>query len=417
MRAGSRGTRVGLFSRAVSVASVAWAVVMVVSWLSAGWAWANSAPLPVSFDGSGQALPQAEIRVAIATELGREARADTGAGDENRERVMVAVDELGQLWVRYWGPRGLVDRHLAMPERAEQIPLVVSLSVGNLVRQEAFELLRDLEQRRAQEAKPPEPSPSAAASAKASPSSSPPPAAALVPQPPLPRRARPSRPRVPVEPVEPKNSWGHYLVGDFAYFPTVSNACTPSASMPCYDRDFAPITYDAEGSGVAGGIVAADARYLMAYSRQLTPKLWAAARVGFAFSGGKAKKAAAKQDNATSDFLPWLVELRVQYFLGQGAFNGALRPFVHAAGGLAEESAAVTLSAPVGPDGRPIPEVGDRGPMTAIHSMGLLFTGGGLGLSLELFEHLRVEPELSGFLAFPSYGWFVRPSIGFSYDF
>src|SRR3954464_9832952 len=56
--------------------SVAWVVVFLISWLSAGRASANSAPLPVSFEGTGQALPQAEIRVAIATELGRETLAE-----------------------------------------------------------------------------------------------------------------------------------------------------------------------------------------------------------------------------------------------------------------------------------------------------------------------------------------------------
>jgi hypothetical protein len=411
MRAGSRGTPVSLFSRAGCVTSAAWVVVLMVSWLWSGEAWANSAPLPVSFDASGQALPQAEIRVAIGTELGREARTEEAVGDENRERVVVAVDELGQLWVRYWGPRGLVDRHLTMPARPEQVPLVVSLSVGNLVRQEAFELLRDLERRRAQAAKPSESAPSAAPTSNASPPSSKPPAATLVPQPSLPRRASP--PRAPAY-AKRKSSWGHYLVGDFAYFPTVANACAATSDTPCYDRDFAPITFDVEGTGVAGGIVPADARYVMAYAHQLGPQLWGSARVGLAFSGGKAKNAAAKQDFRMSKFMPWLVELRLQYFIGQGALGGALRPFVHAAGGLAEVSADVKLSAPLGPDGRLI---SDRGPMTAIRAMGLLFAGGGLGLSLELFEHMRAETELSGFLAFPSYGWFARPSIGLTYDF
>jgi hypothetical protein len=394
---------------------VAWVVVLLVSWLSAGRAWANSAPLPVLFEGSGQGLPQAEIRVAIGTELGREARADEGVGDENRERVVVAVDELGQLWVRYWGPRGLVDRHLTMPARPDQIPLVISLSVGNLVRQEAFELLRDLERRRVLEAKPPESAADAAPSVKPSPSSSAtPPAPALVPQPPLPRRAHP--PRAPARP-KPKNSWGHYLAGDFAYFPTTTDVCRTAVNVSCYDHDFAPVTFDDEGTGVAGGIVAASGRYVMAYSRQLTPKLWGSVRVGFAFSGGEGKDAAVKQDPAMPEFLPWLVELRLQYFLGQGAFDGVLRPFAHVAGGVSEESAEVTVSPPLGPDGRPNTELIARQPMTAIRAMGILFAGGGLGLSVELFEHLRAEPELSGFLAFPSYGWFVRPSIGLTYDF
>jgi hypothetical protein len=207
------------------------------------------------------------------------------------------------------------------------------------------------------------------------------------------------------------------LVADYAYFPTTTSVCAAGSNVSCYDRDFLPFTFDDGGTGVAGGIVRADARYVMAYSRQLSPQVWASARVGFAFSGGKGKDAAAKQDSATPEFLPWLVELRLQYFFGPGALEGTLRPFVHAAGGLAEVSAEVALSAPFGPDGMPMEGVTDRGPLTAIRAMGLLFMGGGVGLSLELLEHLRAEPELSAFLAFPSYGWFVRPSFGLTYDF
>jgi len=373
--------------------------------------WGNSAPLPVTFEPSGQSLPQAGIRVAIGTELGREARGEEpeeGERDEKRERVVVAVDELGQLWLRYWGPRGLVDRHLAMPANPEQIPLVVSLSVGNLVRQEAFELLRDLEQRRARDAKPAEapPPPSRRPPHVESASSR---TAARTP-PPLPRRSPPPAPARP----RPKNTWGHYLAGDFAYVPTISDVCSAGSGTRCYDRDFAPVTLDTAGTGIAGGVVAAHGRYLMAYSRELTPGLWVGIRVGFAFSGGKAKAAAAEQDPATSAFLPWLLELRVQRLLGEGAFGGGLRPYVHAAGGLAEVSAEVAVQAPFTQDGA---TEGDARRLTAIRAMGLLFAGAGVGASVSLFDNLRAEPEISGFFAFPSYGWFLRPSIGLSYDF
>ncbi len=59
----------------------------------------------------------------------------------------------------------------------------------------------------------------------------------------------------------------------------------------------------------------------------------------------------------------------------------------------------------------------DVGNVTAIHSLGLLFAGAGLGASLSVFEQQRFEAELSGFLAFGSTGWSVRPGIGLSYDF
>jgi hypothetical protein len=415
---GSRAPRAGLFSRAGGFTRVAWVVVLLVSWLSAGRALANSAPLPVSFESTGQALPQAEIRVGIATELGRETLAETGDGEaavgevrlENRERVVVAVDELGQLWVRYWGPRGLVDRHLPMPPRAEQVPLVVSLSVGNLVRQEAFELLRDLERRRAEQGQAEVP---AVAAAAATPKSVPTPTASSgAPSP-------PRRSRAPASPARtaPKNSWGHYLVGDFLYVPTASNVCSSVSADPCYDRDFEPISFDVEGTGVSGGIVTAHGRYVMAYSRALTPDTWGSVRVGFAYSGGKAQNAAAKHDARASKFMRWLFEARLQHFPFRGAFDGALRPFVHVSAGISEESAEVKLQAPNGPDGMPVAATEGRDPITLIHSVGLLFAGGGFGGSLLVLEPLRLEAELSGFVAFPSSGWLVRPSIGLTYDF
>ena len=55
--------------------------------------------------------------------------------------------------------------------------------------------------------------------------------------------------------------------------------------------------------------------------------------------------------------------------------------------------------------------------VTAVHAMGLLYVGAGLGLSCDLGSQIRVEAELGGYLAFPSSGWFVRPGIGLSYDF
>src|SRR6187551_507538 len=108
-----------------------------------------SVPLGVVFGESARDLPQPEIRAAIAAELEREALAEAVVAGAT-EWVAVALDVEGQLWVRYRGPRGIVERHLPLPERSDQIALVVSLAVGNLVRQEAFEVMRELERQRRQ---------------------------------------------------------------------------------------------------------------------------------------------------------------------------------------------------------------------------------------------------------------------------
>ena len=391
-------------------------MVFLTVWLGAGAARGNSAPLWVVFAPSGRDLPQAAIRVAVGTELGREALSEAAVGEgsdakagaagdalseqDNRERVVVAVDELGQLWVRYWGPRGLVDRHLAMPERPEQLPLVVSLAVGNLVRQEAFELLRDLERRRA-EAKAAAEKPAVAEPAP-------------VAKPAVIAQARPAPVRRAAA-REPRNSWGHFLVRDFVYVPSTSQACAQSSDIPCYDSEGNSVFAKVEGAGIAGGIQGAHSRYVMAYSRAFTPNVWGTVRLGVAFSGGKAKNRAAEQDHSQPAFWPWLLELRVQYFPVPGAFNGALRPYVHATVGAAEASAEVQVQLPLGLNSE------SQGPTsmraTALPSVGLLGAGAGLGASLRLVDGLRAEAELSGFVAFPSSGVFLRPSFGLTYDF
>lgn len=424
MHRGRRAPEASWIRGAGGFQGVAWVVAFLGVWLVSGAAWGNSAPLPVVFAPSGRELPQAAIRVAIGAELQREALSEAAVGEgtgesarahdtlsepSNRERVEVAVDELGQLWVRYWGPRGLVDRHLAMPECPEQVPVLVSLSAGNLVRQQAFEWLRDVERRRARTAAAtralaelaPAPAPAPASVAK--------PPAATVPRPTPVRRARSAPARL--------TSWGHFVMGDFVYVPSVSRACSPSGDMACYDKHGNSVVYDVEGSGIAGGVHAAHSRYAMAFSRALTPEVWGTVRVGVAFSGGKAKNLAASHGSAQPKFWPWLMELRLQYFPASGARNGALRLYMHATVGCGEAAAELKLKAPtVFQDSDQPPEVpGER--VTAIRALGLLYAGAGVGLSLAAFDGLRFETELSGFLAFPSSGGFVRPSIGATYDF
>jgi len=303
--------------------------------------------------------------------------------------VVVAVDELGQLWVRYWGPRGLADRHLPMPTRAEQIPLVVSLSVGNLVRQEAFELLRDIERRRA---------------------------STPAPQPPLPRRASPVRARSDAR-AKPRNSWGHYLVGDFVHFPTLSRSCAPESNYRCYDSQGSPVTWDIEGWGVAGGLNVSHARYVMSYARELTPLLWASVRAGIAFTGGTKKNLAAKSDPTLPKFMPLSFELRLQGYPFGGPTSGRVRPYVSAQAGISEEVAEVAVTGPPPPLQSESQSQSAGQDVTTISAVGLLFAGAGLGVSVPLFDDVRLEAELSGCVAFPSTGWFVRPSAGLSYDF
>jgi hypothetical protein len=420
MKEEGRASRAGLFPRAGALSRVAWVVVFVVTWLSASRAWGNSAPLPVGFDGKARELPQAAIRVAIATELGREVLAESQLGgdgegvSENRERVVVAVDELGQLWVRYWGPGGLVDRHLPMPKSEAEVPLVVSLAVGNLVRGEAFELLRDLERQRAlerrrtaerrarelRELRAEERRERAREAARRE---------ALVR---IDERRRMllrvrrlrSRPQLH-EPL--RNAWLGQVIWDLARFAEPSPTCQ-RRGVACYGLHYEPVS-DADVRQPPG-LVHAHTRLAFGYGRRLRPNVWTSALVGIATSGGAAKDAAAQSNESRSAFMPLLFALRAQYFPGQGAMDGKLRPYVHAVGGVSEQT-----TESVG-----FHEPSELEPLAfrahVVHSMGLLFAGGGAGLSLRV-ERLRLELEAGWVAAFPLAGWLIRPGLGAAYDF
>src|SRR5688572_27928957 len=114
-----------------------WVATFLLAWLATGTARAAERRLLVAFEDSARTLPQQQIREAIAAELSGTAVVEAG-GSEARalalpaNRLALAVDAEG-LWLKYQGPRGVVERHLSLPEHSEQIAVVVSLAVGNLV--------------------------------------------------------------------------------------------------------------------------------------------------------------------------------------------------------------------------------------------------------------------------------------------
>ena len=145
----------------------------------------------------------------------------------------------------------------------------------------------------------------------------------------------------------------------------------------------------------------------------MLPDVWGSLRVGFAFLGADAQNEAAKRDSSVSSFMPWLVEARAQYFPFRRVFAGTSRPFAHVTAGFAEETPQLDVQPPMET------QTDARGgtPIRVTYAMGPFFAGGGLGCSIAVFGPVRLEAELSGFVAFPKSGWFARPSVGGSYDF
>jgi hypothetical protein len=104
--------------------------------------WAHAAParprLAVLFDASAASLPQAEIRAAIAAEL------DALLVDDatSAEGVLsVARSEQGRIVMTYRPLQATVVRSVPEPPDSTDTPALLALVAGNLVRNEALELL------------------------------------------------------------------------------------------------------------------------------------------------------------------------------------------------------------------------------------------------------------------------------------
>ena len=92
----------------------------------------KSTGIDVRFDDSAAALPQEEIRAAIARELEHRPHGEASVAGE----LDVAVDG-NQLVVRFRGAQGYTERLLPLPEDRTQIPLMLSLLAGNLARDQS----------------------------------------------------------------------------------------------------------------------------------------------------------------------------------------------------------------------------------------------------------------------------------------
>ncbi|MEO8184211.1 MAG: hypothetical protein ABI895_35775, partial [Deltaproteobacteria bacterium] len=122
-------------------------------------------------EARGVAVDEAALRLAVAREL---ARADVPAGAEPVQ-IEVSVAQGGSLMVRYRNPAGAeLYRSVAAPTRADEVPEVSALLVGNLARDEASSLLAELARQRQATAAEPVSSPVPALTAAETPREVPP---------------------------------------------------------------------------------------------------------------------------------------------------------------------------------------------------------------------------------------------------
>jgi hypothetical protein len=122
-----------MMARVVSAAALALAVLC-----SSAQAAPERRRLAVLFDPSAASLPQAEIRAAIAAELGALLVDDA---DSAEGVLSVALGEHGRIVMTYRPLQATVVRTVPEPPDSTDTPALLALVAGNLVRNEALELI------------------------------------------------------------------------------------------------------------------------------------------------------------------------------------------------------------------------------------------------------------------------------------
>jgi hypothetical protein len=287
----------------------------------------------VVFDASAEHLPQAEIRSAIQEELGRPIATDNVAVSE---RFSVRVNARG-LVLEYRTQGSVLERHVPLPSRPEDVPLVIALLAGNLVRDQRASLPPS-----APPAKPAREEPEA-----------------LTPKPALPAKepVRAAPPRA--TPAEPQRSFKHHWLGlhiaqDLAIVGG-SNVCDPTigqadASYACYlegsdDQPFVNTPYPLK-DGISTGVVTATTRLLASYDHAFTHYFSLGGRLGYAFGGGPPAGQVVNEGGVVGSngtpFMPVHAELRASLWLAPP--GASFSAYLGANAGLAQVDAKVTVA-------------------------------------------------------------------------
>jgi hypothetical protein len=218
---------------------------------------------------------------------------------------------------------------------------------------------------------------------------------------------------------------------------TGSDLCTTDnyskGTYTCFRQDqdgrlYRPNDNQAQKGNFAGPPFALGTiRVLLGYDRVITRNqpFTLGVRLGYAFNGGPGVPEGFNKDgSATSEkkFMPFHLEARATYYLGKGVLGRpGVRPFVYAAGGLAQVDAKIA-GVPVDNDCRQF-AAGTSGACKANElknvnvdvwrkvGTGFIAVGGGMGYAINKASMFTVDMKFSLFFGSP--GFAISPSIGF----
>lgn len=364
--------------------------------------------IAVSFDESAAALPQDDIRTAVARELLHQPAdgvAVSGALDVSVESEHIIV--------RFRSAQGYTERVLPLPEEREQIPVMLGLLAGNLARDQRAAV---------------RPEPAA-------------PAIALEPTV-TPARERPApQPQKP-RPPYPRHFLGLHIAQDLMVV-SGKNACDPSVgqvseNFACfYAGTEEPFVNAVEPSSdtVNSTLSIATTRVLLSYDFAVIPRLTLGLRAGYAFGGGPPAGKSPTPDGsgastAGTAFMPWHVELRGSYWLTSLTQRQAWHAFVGVGLGLAQVDAKArhaVVDCEVFAGGHDTgeqllsyeecrqglhPEAAATTELDAWKKTGQGFAAAHVGAMMNVSESVAAMLDLSIMMMFPAYGVSFEPSVG-----
>jgi hypothetical protein len=375
------------------------------------------------FDASAERLPREEIRAAVERELGGplSTSSDSASGE-----ITILVDSERRLVVRYRTPSGAVERYLPMPSEPSDVSLIVSLAVGNLVRDQAV-VGEPSNSARETSAKPVEPAASKTAD-------SPPPMTNPVVR-------------------EGIRHWvGVHVAQDIAFVygdDVCDQVAGRSNDFYCYypGSSDEPFFHDPQpDSDFEEGPAFATTRFLISYDYVVFPWLSVGGRLGYAFGGGPPTDQLPDEEPPNGDrnlipanmfayggesFLPLHAELRGSYWFLPLSRN-SVGAYVGAGFGVAQVDTkssrqvydcAQTLDPSWDPADGTLDDCMQRSAnlnpaaltttrLDVWKKMGHAFVTGSVGVKVPVKDDLSAVANVNAMYMFPLEGFVLEPSIG-----
>ncbi len=347
--------------------------------------------IAITFDESAAALPQGDIRAAIARELGTSPDRTVVAAP----RALAISVEANELVVRLSSPDGRAERRVAVPSDTAQIPDVLRFIAGNLARDQ-----RALLEPAANEA-PSEPARGASVTAVAAPSA-----------------------QAPKRSAFRRHWFGLHVAQDFLYSPW-SAVCDVGGGVDstysCYHAGTSH-PYVPNGNStfrnVQSVMLLATTRILASYDYALAPSFTLGGRIGVALRGAPSGDGPTPYGGLSDKrFFPLHLEARgTWWFLP--LTNERVRAFVGAGAGMMQIDAKAKVDGVCGDalggdttDGCSSPGVA----VEAWKQVGRGFVDVRVGTEVRIWDELGVELDVHGIAAFPAVGYAVEPSLGVVY--